>query len=34
MMQQIWKFLRELRRRRVFRTAGIYIVSAWVLHKL
>ena len=31
MMQQFWKFLRELRRRRVFRTAGIYIVSAWVL---
>ena len=30
-MQQLWNFLRELRRRRVFRTAGIYIVSAWVL---
>ncbi len=24
-------FIRELRRRRVFRTAGIYIVSAWLL---
>ncbi|MGD8921534.1 MAG: hypothetical protein PVH90_11945, partial [Gammaproteobacteria bacterium] len=24
-------FVRELRRRRVFRTAGIYIVGAWLL---
>ena len=31
MIRQSWNFLRELRRRRVFRTAGIYIVSAWVL---
>jgi TolB-like protein len=26
-----WKFIRELRRRRIFRTTGLYIVAAWVI---
>ena len=30
-MTAVGRFLRELRRRRVFRSAGIYIVAAWVL---
>ena len=29
-MKQLWQFFRELRRRRVFRVAGIYVVAAWV----
>lgn len=28
-MSQIWKFLQELRQRRVFRVAGIYAVAGW-----
>ena len=30
-MGRLWQFVREMRRRRVFRTAAIYIVGAWVL---
>lgn len=30
-MRRPWQLVREMRRRRVFRTAGIYIVGAWVL---
>ena len=30
-MTSVGRFFRELRRRRVFRSAGIYIVAAWVL---
>ena len=30
-MRGPWQFVREMRRRRVFRTAAIYIVGAWVL---
>ena len=30
-MQRLWQFLKEMRRRRVFGTAGIYIVGTWVL---
>lgn len=30
-MHRFWQIVREMRRRHVFRTAGIYIVSAWVL---
>ena len=30
-MSAIWKLVLELRRRRIFRTAGFYIVGAWVL---
>jgi len=29
-MARLGKFVRELRRRRVFRLAGIYVISAWV----
>lgn len=29
-MSAIWKLVLELRRRRIFRTAGFYIVGAWV----
>ena len=29
-MYRLWQFVRELRRRRVFRVAGIYVVAAWV----
>ena len=29
-MKWLWQFVRELRRRRVFRVAGIYVVAAWV----
>jgi len=29
-MKRLWQFVRELRRRRVFRVAGIYVVAAWV----
>ena len=28
----IVRFVRELRRRRVFRTAGLYVVGAWLGH--
>lgn len=31
LMAALWKFLRELRRRRIFRTTGLYIVAAWVI---
>ena len=30
-MQALWHFVRELRRRRVFRTVGLYVVGAWVV---
>ncbi len=30
-MRRLWQFVREMRRRRVFRTAAIYIVGVWVL---
>ena len=30
-MRQPGQFVREMRRRRVFRTAGFYVVGAWVL---
>lgn len=30
-MNKLWQIVREMRRRHVLRTAGIYIVSAWVL---
>ena len=30
-MRRLWQFVRETRRRRVFRTAVIYIIGAWVL---
>lgn len=30
-MGRLWQFVREMRRRRVFRTAVIYIIGAWVL---
>jgi len=30
-MRRLWQFMRELRRRRVFGTAAIYIIGAWVL---
>lgn len=30
-MRRFGQFIRELRRRRVFRTAGFYVVGAWVL---
>lgn len=30
-MNSIWQLVREMRRRHLLRTAGIYIVSAWVL---
>ena len=30
-MRRLGQFVREMRRRRVFRTAGFYIVGAWVL---
>lgn len=30
-LNRVSQFLRELRRRRVFRTAGLYVVGAWVL---
>lgn len=29
-MRQLWQFFRELRRRRVFRLVGIYVVAAWI----
>ncbi len=29
-MRRLWQFMRELRRRRVFTTAAIYIIGAWV----
>ncbi len=29
-MSRLSAFLREFRRRRVFRTAGLYIVGAWI----
>ena len=29
-MARLGKIVRELRRRRVFRLAGIYVISAWV----
>ncbi len=29
-MKRPWQFVRELRRRHVFRVAGIYVVAAWV----
>ncbi len=29
-MDRLWQFVRDLRRRRVFRVAGIYVVAAWV----
>ncbi len=30
-MNRLWRFIRELRRRRVFRLAGIYVVAGWVV---
>ena len=30
-MRRLGQFVREMRRRRVFRTAGFYVVGAWVL---
>lgn len=30
-VNRFWQLIREIRRRRVFRTVGIYIVGAWVL---
>ena len=30
-MQALWHSVRELRRRRVFRTIGLYVVGAWVV---
>jgi hypothetical protein len=29
-MKRVWRFVRELRRRRVFKVAGIYVAAAWV----
>ena len=30
-MNQLWQFIRELRRRQVFRVAAIYVVGVWVV---